>query len=63
MAENILMQQLQDDGTYLVLYPQSLDTNINYDNTVTGYNATNVNQAFLATLRAPQIQVTYNGGE
>lgn len=61
MANNILMQQLQDDGTYLVLYPQSLDTNISYDNSETGYAASNVNQAFLATLRAPSIQVTYNG--
>lgn len=61
MAENIIMSQLQDDGSFLVLYPQSLDTNIIYDNTQTGYTATNVNQAFLATLRAPQIQVTYNG--
>lgn len=60
MAENIIMSQLQDDGSYLILYPQSLDTNISYDNTQTGYTATNVNQAFLATLRAPQIQVTYN---
>lgn len=61
MAENIIMSQLQDDGSYLILYPQSLDTNIAYDNTQTGYTATNVNQAFLATLRAPQIQVVYNG--
>lgn len=62
MAEvNILIQQLQDDGTYLIQYPLSLDTNITYDNTQTGYTATNVNQAFLATLRAPSIQVTYNG--
>ena len=61
MAENIIMSQLQDDGSYLILYPQSLDTNIAYDNTETGYTATNVNQAFLATLRAPQIQVVYNG--
>ena len=61
MAENIIMSQLQDDGSYLILYPQSLDTNITYDNTQTGYTATNVNQAFLATLRAPQIQVVYNG--
>lgn len=62
MAEvNILIQQLQDDGTYLIQYPLSLDTNITYDNTQTGYAATNVNQAFLATLRAPSIQVTYNG--
>lgn len=60
MAENIIMSQLQDDGSYLILYPQSLDTNIAYDNTQTGYTATNVNQAFLATLRAPQIQVVYN---
>lgn len=61
MAENIIMSQLQDDGSYLILYPQSLDTNIAYDSTQTGYTATNVNQAFLATLRAPQIQVVYNG--
>lgn len=61
MAENIIMSQLQDDGTYLVLYPQSLDVNILYDNSETNYTATNVNQAFLATLRAPQIQVVYNG--
>lgn len=61
MAENIIMSQLQDDGSYLILYPQSLDTNIAYDNTQTGYTATNVNEAFLATLRAPQIQVVYNG--
>ena len=61
MAENIIMSQLQDDGSYLILYPQSLDTNISYDNTQTGYTATNVNQAFLATLRAPTIQVVYNG--
>lgn len=61
MAENIIMSQLQDDGSYLILYPQSLDTNITYDNTQTGYTATNVNEAFLATLRAPQIQVVYNG--
>ena len=61
MAENIIMSQLQDDGSYLIVYPQSLDTNIAYDNTQTGYTATNVNQAFLATLRAPQIQVVYNG--
>lgn len=61
MAENIIMSQLQDDGSYLILYPQSLDTNIIYDNTQTGYTATNVNEAFLATLRAPQIQVVYNG--
>lgn len=61
MAENIIMSQLQDDGSYLILYPQSLDTNIAYDNTQTGYTANNVNQAFLATLRAPQIQVVYNG--
>lgn len=61
MAENIIMSQLQDDGSYLILYPQSTDTNISYDNTQTGYTATNVNQAFLATLRAPQIQVVYNG--
>lgn len=61
MAENIIMSQLQDDGSYLILYPQSLDTNIAYDNTQTGYTAINVNQAFLATLRAPQIQVIYNG--
>lgn len=61
MAENIIMSQLQDDGSYLILYPQSLDTNIAYDNTQTGYTATNVNQAFLATLRAPTIQVVYNG--
>lgn len=60
MAENIIMSQLQDDGSYLILYPQSLDTNIAYDNTQTGYTAQNVNEAFLATLRAPQIQVTYN---
>lgn len=60
MANNIIMSQLQNDGTYLVLYPQSLDANIIYDNTETGYTATNVNQAFLATLRAPQIQVVYN---
>lgn len=60
MAENIIMSQLQDDGSYLILYPQSLDTNIAYDNTQTGYTATNVNEAFLATLRAPQIQVVYN---
>lgn len=60
MAENIIMSQLQDDGTYLILYPQSLDVNIAYDNTQTGYTATNVNQAFLTTLRAPQIQVVYN---
>ena len=59
---NILIQQLQSDGTFLIQYPQSLDTNIAYDNTETGYVAQNVNQAFLATLRAPQIQVTYNGG-
>ena len=63
MAENsILMQQLQSDGTYLILYPQSLDVNIAYDNTSTGYNATNVNQAFLSTLRAPTYQVVYNAG-
>lgn len=61
MANNIIMQQKQDDGTYLILYPQSLDTNISYDNSETGYAASNVNQAFLATLRAPTIQVTYNG--
>lgn len=62
MAEiNILISQLQDDGSYLIQYPLSLDTNIAYDNTETGYTATNVNQAFLATLRAPQIQVVYNG--
>lgn len=61
MANNIIMQQKQDDGTYLILYPQSLDTNISYDNSETGYAASNVNQAFLATLRAPSIQVTYNG--
>lgn len=61
MAENIIMSQLQDDGSYLILYPQSLDTNITYDNTQTGYTATNVNEAFLATLRAPQVQVVYNG--
>lgn len=61
MAENIIMSQLQDDGSYLILYPQSLDTNIAYDNTQTGYTANNVNEAFLATLRAPQIQVVYNG--
>ena len=61
MAENIIMSQLQDDGSYLILYPQSTDINIAYDNTQTGYTATNVNQAFLATLRAPQIQVVYNG--
>ena len=61
MAENIIMSQLQDDGSYLILYPQSLDTNITYDSTQTGYTATNVNEAFLATLRAPQIQVVYNG--
>lgn len=61
MAENIIMSQLQNDGSYLILYPQSLDTNIAYDNTQTGYTATNVNEAFLATLRAPQIQVVYNG--
>lgn len=61
MAENIIMSQLQDDGSYLILHPQSLDTNIIYDNTQTGYTATNVNEAFLATLRAPQIQVVYNG--
>lgn len=61
MAENIIMSQLQDDGSYLILYPQSTDSNISYDNTQTGYVATNVNQAFLATLRAPQIQVVYNG--
>lgn len=61
MAENIIMSQLQDDGSYLILYPQSLDTNIIYDNTQTGYTATNVNEAFLATLRAPQVQVVYNG--
>lgn len=61
MAENIIMSQLQDDGSYLILYPQSLDTNIAYDNTQTGYTATNVNEAFLATLRAPQVQVVYNG--
>lgn len=62
MAEvNILIQQLQDDGTYLIQYPLSLDTNIAYDNTQTGYNAQNINQAFLSTLRAPQIQVVYNG--
>lgn len=62
MAEvNILISQLQDDGSYLILYPQSLDTNIAYDNTQTGYTATNVNEAFLATLRAPQVQVVYNG--
>lgn len=61
MAENIIMSQLQDDGSYLILYPQSTDANISYDNTQTGYTATNVNQAFLATLRAPQIQVVYNG--
>ena len=61
MAENIIMSQFQDDGTYLVLYPQSLDVNILYDNSETNYTATNVNQAFLATLRAPQIQVVYNG--
>lgn len=62
MAEiNILISQLQDDGSYLIQYPLSLDTNIAYDNTQTGYTATNVNEAFLATLRAPQIQVVYNG--
>lgn len=61
MAQNIIMSQLQDDGSYLILYPQSTDSNISYDNTQTGYIATNVNQAFLATLRAPQIQVVYNG--
>lgn len=61
MADNILMQQLQDDGTFLIMYPQSLDVNIAYDNSQTNYTATNVNQAFLATLRAPQIQVVYNG--
>lgn len=62
MAEvNILIQQLQDDGSYLIQYPLSLDTNISYDNTQTGYTAANVNEAFLATLRAPQIQVVYNG--
>lgn len=61
MAENIIMSQLQEDGSYLILYPQSLDTNIAYDNTQTGYTATNVNEAFIATLRAPQVQVVYNG--
>ena len=61
MAENIIMSQLQDDGSYLILYPQSLDINIAYDNSQTNYTATNVNEAFLATLRAPQIQVIYNG--
>lgn len=61
MANNIIMQQLQDDGTYLVLYPQTLDANVDYDNSQTGYAASNVNQAFLATLRAPSVQVTYNG--
>lgn len=62
MAEiNILIRQLQDDGSYLIQYPLSLDTNISYDNTQTGYTATNVNEAFLATLRAPQVQVVYNG--
>ena len=61
MAENIIMSQLQSDGTYLTLYPQSLDSNIIYDNSQTNYTATNVNEAFLATLRAPQIQVVYNG--
>ena len=62
MAEiNILISQLQDDGSYLIQYPLSLDTNIAYDNTQTGYTATNVNEAFLATLRAPQVQVVYNG--
>ena len=62
MAEiNILISQLQDDGSYLIQYPLSLDTNIAYDNTETGYTATNVNEAFLAALRAPQIQVVYNG--
>lgn len=62
MAEiNILIRQRQDDGSYLIQYPLSLDTNIAYDNTQTGYTATNVNEAFLATLRAPQIQVVYNG--
>lgn len=61
MAEvNIIISQLQDDGTYLIQYPLSLDTNISYDNSETGYSATNVNQAFLAALRAPSIQVTYN---
>lgn len=62
MAEiNILISQLQDDGSYLIQYPLSLDTNIAYDNTETGYTATNVNEAFLTTLRAPQVQVVYNG--
>lgn len=61
MADNILMQQLQDDGTFLIMYPQSLDVNIAYDNSQTNYTATNVNQAFLATLRAPHVQVVYNG--
>lgn len=57
---NILMKQFQEDGTYLIQYPLSLDINIAYDNTQTGYTASNVNEAFLSTLRAPQIQVTYN---
>lgn len=62
MAEdNILMQQRQADGSLLVLYPFSKDGNIAYDNSQTNYKATNVNEAFLATLRAPQIQVVYNG--
>lgn len=61
MAENIIMSQLQEDGSYLILYPQSLDINISYDNSETGYNANNINQAFLTTLRSPTIQVVYNG--
>lgn len=32
MANNIIMKQLQDDGSYNILYPFSLAENINYSN-------------------------------
>lgn len=60
IKQNILIQQLQSDGTYNTIYPVTLDSNVEYDNTETGYNATNINQAFAMALRAPSIQVVYN---
>lgn len=61
---NVLIQPKRADGTFDNVYPYSKAHIVSYDQS-DGLNATDVQGAFAMTLRARNIQVTYNadGGE